>query len=100
MKKEFVESIFFIVEKLISEMPDSDFMHITLDCLQKIVLCRLSYTDKDTVSAFERILITGMNRIMVNPALTEKVLQKVLDANIKMLNNIDLYKFRKYDSEL
>jgi hypothetical protein len=81
-------------------MPEFEFMNISLDCLQKIVLCRMTYIDKETVSLFERIVITGMNRIMVNPALTEKVLFKVLDANIKMLNNIDLYQFRKYEPEL
>ncbi len=50
--QEFLESIFFVTEKLMNEMPDSKFFNDVFDCIKKLMMSKLTYTSSEVKKIF------------------------------------------------
>lgn len=91
---EFYESLFYLSERFVLEQPDNELLRKCLQCLQKIVLCRLTYDRKELRRGFIQQSIKGIARLMTltnQPALY----REFVEFNRKMINNFSLKKFRK-----
>lgn len=77
--REFIESIYFVIEKLVLDDPKSPFLKYTLECLQKIMLTKLFYSSTEVKKEFTLAMIQGMNRLMrLGDKLDEDVLLSLL----------------------
>jgi hypothetical protein len=92
--EEFLQSIFFVTEKLMSQMPDSKFFQETLECIKKIMMSKLTYCSHEAKRSFIENVLDGMLRLLSFNNITEKALQYLLEANVKFITNIELTEIR------
>lgn len=64
IKGDLYDSLFFLAERFIIEQPEHDLLKKSLNCLQKIVLCRISYDSKDIQREFVHKSLKGITKLM------------------------------------
>ena len=97
ISREFIDSMFYVIEKLIVDDSTSPFLAITLECIQKIMLTKLFYTSTEAKKNFIQSMLQGMIRLLRLNSLTEESTLSLIESNSKFLINIELYQVRQFD---